>query len=222
MHATTTLPNHPPPNAAAGSFTLRSRSCILTRRNAGDAAFLRTLWADPVFMHAFHRLAPPLPSEDAELHRILNAEYQNPIGKSRALHWIVRAPNGKPWGLLSLTDISLQHKRAEVLLGVLPGSPFGLATAAALMLFHFFFHEKKFNKLYSVVFADNPHSLKTTLHLGARQEGLLRRHTLDPSRQTYVDAIQTGILAEDAFSVKNQRLVQKLLAHQPNSLEGTP
>ena len=200
-----------PPNSEAARHTLRSRSCVLTRRNANDAAFMRMLWADPVFMRSFHRLAPPLPVADQELQRILNVEFQNPVAKSRAMHWTVRDPSGRPWGLLSLTDISLLHKRAEVLLGVLPGAPFGLATAAMLMLFHFYFTTNKFNKLYSMVFADNPYSLKGTLHLGFKQEGLLRRHTLDPASQTCVDVIQTGLLAEDAFSPSNIRLMKKLL-----------
>ena len=200
-----------PPNFKAVRHTLRNRSCVLTRRNASDAAFMRMLWADPVFTHSFHRLAPALPVADHELERILNVEFQNPVAKSRALHWTVRDPSGRPWGLLSLTDISLLHKRTEVLLGVLPGAPFGLATAVMLMLFHFYFTTNKFNKLYSMVFADNPHSLKGTLHLGFKQEGLLRRHTLDPASQTYVDVIQTGLLAEEAFSPSNIRLMKKLL-----------
>ena len=191
--------------------TLRSRSCVLTRRNASDAAFMRTLWADTTFMRAFHRLAPSLPVADPELERVLNVECQSPLAKSRAMHWIVRDAGGQPWGLLSLTDVSLLHKRAEVLLGVLPGAPFGLATAAMLMLLHFCFRVNKFNKLYSMVFADNPHSLKATLHVGFRQEGLFRRHTLDLSTQTWVDVIQTGLLAQDAFSPSNIRLMKKLL-----------
>ena len=148
------------PNSEAVRHNLRSRSCVLTRRNADDAAFMRMLWADPVFMHSFHRLAPALPVADHELQRILNVEFQNHVAKSRALHWTVRDPSGRPWGLLSLTDVSLLHKRAEVLLGVLPGASFGLATAAMLMLFNLYFKANQFNKLYSLVFADNPHSLK--------------------------------------------------------------
>ena len=111
-----------PPNSKAVRHTLRSRSHVLTRRNASDAAFMRMLWADPVFMRSFHRLAPAF-----------------------------------------------------------------------------------------LVFANNPHSLKGTLHLGFKQEGLLRRHTLDPASQTYVDVIQTGLLAEEAFSPSNIRLMKKLL-----------
>ena len=191
---------------------IQSRTCLLTQRNGDDAAFIRMLWSNAKFLRSFHRLAPPLPKDDVELVRILNAESQSPLQKSRAVHWIVRSADGQPWGLLSLTDVSLQHKRAEVLLGVLPGAPFGLATAAMLLLFHVYFQVRKFNKLYSLVFADNPHSLKGTLHLGFQQEGLLRRHTFDPASQTFVDVIQTGIHAQEAFSPSNVRLIKKLLA----------
>ena len=204
------------PNSEAVRHTLRSRSCVLTRRNASDAAFTRTLWADSVFMRSFHRLALALPVTNHELQRILNVEFQNPVAKSRALHWTVKDPGGRPWGLLSLTDVSLLHKRAEVLLGVLPGAPFGLATAAMLMLFHFYFKTNKFNKLYSIVFADNPHSLKGTLHLGFRQEGLLKGYTFDPHNQTFVDVIHTGIHATEAFGQSNRRLMKKLLQDSPD------
>lgn len=65
------------------------------------------------------------------------------------------------------------------------GRPWGLLTKA-----------NKFNKLYASVFANNPHSLKGTLHLGFKQEGLLLRHTLDPTSQTHMDVIQTGLLVQ--------------------------
>jgi hypothetical protein len=112
---------------------------------------------------------------------------------------------------MSLTDLSLQNRRAEILLGVLPEAPFGLATAAMLMQFHFFFKLMKFNKLYSLIFSDNLHSLRGTLHLGFRHEGLQRQHTRDPATGKYVDVVQTGLLAEDAFDRKNLLLMDKLL-----------
>ena len=199
---------------------IQSHSCLLTRRQAHDAPFMRTLWADQAFMHAFHRLAPPLPAADYDLVAVLNREYHSTIDKSRALHWVVRTPHGEPWGLLSLTDISLQHKRAEVLLGVLPGVPFGLTTAAMLMLFQFYFRVMKFNKLYSLVFADNRHSLRGTLHLGFKQEGLLRKHTFDPLTRSHVDVVQMGLLADEAFSLSNTRLMHRLLKNQTDARQG--
>ena len=80
------------------------------------------------------------------------------------------------------------------------GRPWGLLIKA-----------NKFNKLYASVFTDNPHSLKGTLHLGFKQEGLLRRHTLDPTSQTHMDVTQTGLLAQNAFSPGNIHLIEKFL-----------
>ena len=123
-------PSHPagPARTESGHgrpSAIQGRTGLLTLRDGHDAAFVRRLWADTSFMRSFHRLAPPLPKEDAELVRIMNLECSNSIRQSRAVHWVVRSPDRQPWGLLSLTDISLQHKRAEVLLGVLPGIPPG-------------------------------------------------------------------------------------------------
>jgi len=191
--------------------TMQSRSCVLSRRKGDDARFIRTVWAREGFVRDFHRLARPLPKSDKELVRVLNNEYWQTIDQSRAIHWIVRSVDNCPWGLLSLTDLSLQHRRGEVLLGILPGAPFGLGAAAMLMLFHFYFRLMKFHKLYSLVFSDNVHSLNGTLHLGFTQEGVLRQHVFDPVAQVYQDLIQTGLLAQDAFSEKNIKLMNRLL-----------
>ena len=60
-------------------------------------------------------------------------ESQTPVVKSRAMHWTVKDPSGRPWGLL------------------------------------------------------------------------------DPTSQTHMDMIQTGLLAQDAFSRSNVQLMKKLL-----------
>ena len=90
-------------------------------------------------------------------------------------------------------------------------APIGLSTAAMLMLFQFYFKAIKFNKLQTFVYEDNPHSLKGTLHLGFKEEGRLRKHVLDPRSNKYIDLIQTGLLAEDAFTESNKRLMNRLL-----------
>jgi RimJ/RimL family protein N-acetyltransferase len=141
----------------------------------------------------------------------LQNEYAALLDESHALHWIIRSSDGHPWGLLSLTDISRPSKKAEVLLGVLPNAPLGLATAAILVLFQFFFKAMKFNKLYSLVYKDNLRSLKSTLHLGFKIEGDLRQEIIDPKTGNFVDLIRTGLLAEDAFNASNIRLMDRLL-----------
>ena len=186
--------------------------CQLTRRNGADAAFIEQLWGKPDFLYSFHRHAGKFPNSRQELVKILEREFVSNIGTSHALHWIVRDRKSQPWGILSLVDISLLHRRAEVLLGVLPDAPLGLSTAAMLTLFQFYFRGLKFNKLYSLVYDDNPHSLKGTLHLGFNVEGRLRKHVLDPKSGTHINLVQTGLLAEDAFTPRNERLMRRLLA----------
>lgn len=191
---------------------IESGMCKLTRRNASDANFIEELWREQDFLYSFHRHASKLPKTKQELEKILEREFISTMGSSKSLHWIVRDKSTKPWGILSLTDISLLHKRAEVLLGVLPNAPQGLSVSAMLVLFRFYFKVMKFNKLCSLVYDDNMHSLKGALHLGFKEEGRLRKHVLDPKSGKYVDLIQTGLLAEDAFNPTTQRLMQRLLS----------
>ena len=186
--------------------------CVLTRRRPEDEGFLRDLWAVPGFVHQFHRTAPPLPASSTVLREKLHGEFCSILSESSALHWIVRDSHKQPFGLLSLTNISLNNKSAEVLLGMHPNTPSGLATASMLMLFEFFFRAMNFNKLQTLVFAENVHSLKGTLHLGFQDEGRLREHIFDPTTGKFCDVIQTGLLASEAFSEKNQRLMARLLA----------
>lgn len=190
---------------------ITARNCILSRRGPADLAFLRKAWQDEGFMRQFHRQAPKLPIADQRLTEILKREFVALLRESHALHWIVRDREGRPHGLLSLVDLSLQHRKAEVLLGVLPGAPFGLATSAMLMLFQFYFRVLRFHKLYSLVYPDNPRSLAGTLHLGFRIEGELKEEVFDPHTGRPSDLIRTGLLASDALSPKNDRLMKRLL-----------
>jgi RimJ/RimL family protein N-acetyltransferase len=190
---------------------VKAGNCLLTRRRGSDADFIRVLWSDEAFVRRFHRSAPQLPREHAALERILTSEYVSLISDTGSMHWVVRDAKRQPWGVLSLTNISLSHKRAEVLLGVQDGAPFGLPTAAMLMLFRFYFEVMKFHKLYTLTFDDNAHSLKGVLHLGFKTEGRLRQHFHDASTHTYIDMVQAGLLANEAFTTSNKRLMQRLL-----------
>lgn len=183
----------------------------LTRRSSLDSEFLKRVWNDEKFLYRFHRHANKLPDSPNQLDALLEKEYLSLLSESNSIHWIVKDNSGTPWGLLSLTSISLKHKRAEVLLGVLDGAPTGLSVSAMLILFQFFFRAIKFNKLTSFVYADNPHSLRGTLHLGFREEGRLIKHSYDPESNQFIDMIQTGLLSEEAFTEKNKRLMDRLL-----------
>ena len=69
----------------------------------------------------------------------------------------------------------------------------------------------KFNKLVSLVYEDNMHSLKGALHLGFKEEGNLKHHLRDPRTGSYVSIKQLGLFAEDAFSSGNAALTRRLL-----------
>lgn len=193
-------------------YEIEAGICKLTRRNSGDTAFIQELWRNEDFMYSFHRHASVIKKTKEELEEILEREFISTVVESKSLHWIVRDKESKPWGILSLTEISLTHKRAEVMLGILPNSPKGLSIAAMLIIFQFYFKGMKFNKLYAYIYDNNLHSLKSTLHLGFKEEGCLRKHVFDPKLNKYVDLIQTSILAEDAFNPMAKRLMQRLLS----------
>jgi diamine N-acetyltransferase len=186
--------------------------CKLSRRSSKDIDFLKEVWKNPDFTYSFHRHMKQLPSDDENLRNILNKENSALISETRAMHWIVKDKYAEPWGLLSLTDISLIHRRSEVLLGLLQGAPQGLAVAAMLILFQFYFKVIKFNKLQSLIYEDNYHSLKGTLHLGFKQEGYLKEHVIDPKSRKYVNLIQTGLICNEAFTESNKRLMKRLLS----------
>lgn len=185
--------------------------CILTRRCGEDASFMRNLWQDREFIYQFHRHIPPLPTSDQDLQNILNQEMSAIISESHAIHWVVRGADRRPYGLLSLCEISLLHRRAEVLLCVSPSAPPGMAVAAMLMLFQFYFKVMKFNKLVSIVYPENIKSIKSTMHLGFKKESDLRQHAWDPKTETFTDMFQFGLLEEGAFGLGNLRLMQRLL-----------
>jgi len=188
---------------------LTSKRCRLRRRGPHDLQFIRSLWADSDFMYRFHRRAPALPDADERLASILTTELNHSVVSQRALHWIVEA-DSKPAGLLSLTELSTRDRRAEILIGVQPGTPSQIATAAMLMAFRFVFEIAHLNKLVSLVHADNAHSIKSTRHLGFSQEGLLKRQVFDASARDYVDLLQFALFAEEATGPSNQRLMRRL------------
>lgn len=189
---------------------IRGGNCVLTRRKGPDAVFMKALLGDSSFARRFHRMAARIPQQIEVMERILNSEHASLVSDTNSIHWIVRDSKLRPWGTMSLTNISLSHKRAEVLLGLLDNAPFGMGAAAMLLLFRFFFGQMGFHKLVSLTFDDNEHSRNGTLHLGFSIEGRLRGHFFDAATNRYVDMVQAGLLADEAFSPTNKRLMQRL------------
>jgi hypothetical protein len=61
-------------------------------------------------MENFHRNAPALPVKEEYLKRILLSEQAALMSESKSLHWVINDMHQKPWGLVSLTEISLLNR----------------------------------------------------------------------------------------------------------------
>lgn len=195
---------------------LHARRCHLAKRGPEDLPFIRKLWATPDFVRHFNPSAPNLPPSDADLSRILELEHDSPLEKARAIHWIIKDQQNRPWGLVSLTDLAFSHRRGELLVGTLPDAPFGLSVLAVLLAFEFFFREIRFNKLCSIVDVANDKSAKSTEHLGFQLEGRLRQHIYDWRGKNFVDVSQYAIFSDRAFSKENAILFNRL-NREPNA-----
>ncbi len=99
-------------------------------------------------------------------------------------------------GAISLMDISVRHRRAE--LGYWLGVPFwnqGCMTEAADALVSYGFSELGLNKITAAHFARNPASGRVMQKIGMSQEGLLRRDVR--KGDGFEDMVVYGLLAED-------------------------
>jgi diamine N-acetyltransferase len=138
-----------------------------------DEAFLRGLFNDPVFMRRFHRYQR---GDDRALREFIDRA-QRPPREARRRDWIVLDRQGNAAGLAAVVDIDLLNQRGELLVGVRePRAGESLALKASIGAIAFAFEHLGLEKLVSYVYGDNPVAHANTLHLGFRDEGLLRSH----------------------------------------------
>ena len=197
----------------------QGRRCRLRRRAPQDLAFVRRLWAAPGFVDSFNVGAPPLPADDATLERILAAEYAALPLQSRAIHWVIETLGGEPFGVASVVDISVAHRRAEFLIGVHEPPYRGAAAEATLLAIDFAFGPMRLRKLIGLVPAGNRASLAASAHIGFRSEGVLRQHLVHPRSGEGIDLVHMAILAGDVASREQQRRVRQRLLR---ASAGTP
>lgn len=100
---------------------LRGPHVVLRRRGPEDLALVRRAWGDATFMKRFNRAAAPLPHDDAAVRSLLWREQCALPEESRAVHWTI-CVQGEGVGFASLVEIAFGHRRAEFLVGVMPGS----------------------------------------------------------------------------------------------------
>jgi len=138
----------------------------------------------------------------------LRRSQQHPLD-TKKIDWVVMA-NAKPIGLLSLVDLNVANRRAELLIGF-PGkvNPW-CSVEATLLALNFAFNTLKLARVYSYVYEDNPSSQRNTLHLGFVQEGVLRGHICDPAdRDRRLDLFVNGMLATEFKSLSESSSLYK-------------
>ena len=181
-------------------------------------------FADRDFMRSFHRLAR-MPGDGERMRAVLRGMPLSVV-RGRAAHWVIErnaavaeapgSPSRQPVGILSLVDIVVAHRRAELLVGVPGPVPAGLAPRACLLLLDHAFRTLGLHKITSIVLADNPHSQRSTLAMGFRQEGLRKEHVRDPSSGRFLDCYENGLLGADHLgSARTARLRERFARPRP-------
>ena len=198
--------------AYSEAFTkpLAGRRLTLVRRSPADLPLVRAAWADRPFMERFHRMAPPLPADDAALAQVLEREAQASLLDAKNLHWTIMRADGQRVGMVSFVEVALRHRRAEFVVGVRDETP-GLALEASLVALEFAFAVMRLHKVCSAVYGENDYALRSTVHLGFRREGTLRDQLFDPSSGQWVSLHLSALFKDDFHSAANQRLAQRLL-----------
>ena len=192
---------------------LEGRRVRLVRRGPDDAALVRRCWADADFMARFNRQAAALPADDAALKALLAGERAALVEDHRALHWTVRASGdavGEGIGFVSLVDIGLRHRRAEFLIGLVPGSSSWAAAEAAHLVLQFAAGPMQLERLVAHFYPENTGAIGAALKLGFEHEGVLRGHIRDAATGRRHDLVVTGLLLDEAFAARSQRLRRRL------------
>lgn len=197
---------------------LQGRSAGLRRRGPQDVALLRHAWQNADFMQRFNRMAADLPAQDDALQALLTREHWALPEESRGLHWTIESA-GRGCGFVSVVELSMQHRRGEFLIGVLPDQAPGaspwLALEASHLVFEFLRSHMKLERLTAYFYPDNPAALQMAQKLGFEREGLLKGYLRVPHNGQRVDLIVAGLLLDQAFFDRHARVRQRLLATTP-------
>ena len=168
-----------------------------------DQAFVAQCFGSPAFIARYRRFQA---TDAAAVGGFIDLARRRPRQTGR-IDWIV-CQGAQPLGLASLSDLDFKHRRGELLVGLLDPdarAPVGLKASLAVM--DCAFNGFGLRKLVSYVYGDNPAAQANTLHLGLRQEGLLRAQLL--TAEGPLDLYVNGLLADEFHA--DARL-QRLLA----------
>lgn len=169
-----------------------------------DQDFLARCFGERDFIRRYRRSQE---GDEAGVRAFLDLARVQPR-QSRRLDWIV-CQGPRPVGLASLSDLDFTHRRGELLVG-LPEADARVPVAlkASLAVMDFAFDGLRLHKLVSYVYGDNAQAQANTLHLGLRQEGLLRGHLLTSDGP--LDLYVNGLLADEwRADARLQRMIRR-------------
>ena len=170
----------------------RGAGLTLRRTNLRDADFYRCSFSDKAFTDQYNRQRP----WKGELEKALEQAGKSSPVDLGALHWVVTDSAEKRLGMVTLTSISLENRKAEFSVGFPQASASSRATGAGLMAtllaFNFAFFTAGLNKLTAFVYSDNRDALHNALRVGFEVEGLLKDHFYHPPGG-FVDVYALGL-----------------------------
>lgn len=186
---------------------VQGKRLTLVRMTAAHYEFVLKCRNNAAFQQRYNLFQPA--SRQAVKKDLQQAE-QHPL-ENNHIEWVVEK-QGVPIGLAALTDLSMEHSRAELLVGF-PGTPTPFnSVEATLLVLEFAFATLGLQKIYSHVYASNPHSQRSSIHIGFEQEGVLRSHIKAPNSNKRLDLYANGYLPDKFYKrSKTTRLFKRLL-----------
>jgi len=186
---------------------LYGKRLMLEKSSQCHASFLNECYSSDDFMDCY-RLAQTRDSSVEQIVEQLKKEQGVSSVQTKRVEWIIRKysskddKKGELIGIASLADYQSTHNRAELLVGVLRPEErtLGYGLEASMLVLEFAFHQAKLHKLVSFVYSYNEIAQKNTLHLGFKQEGVLRDHYFNHETEKFIDLYQNSLLEEEFFS----------------------
>lgn len=140
-------------------------------------------------------------------HYITKEEHLKWIGelknKDIAKAWIIKY-NGKPVGLVSLSNINYINKTTEWGLYIADGSARGKGIGSVVLykLMEYVFEEMKFNKMSTMVLENNIIAIGLYKKFGFKKEGEIKEKLVRNGK--YIEVILMGILQEKWINIKEK------------------
>lgn len=196
-----------------GLQALQGSHVRLVRSAPEYAEFIYTCYQDNSFMDLY-RLAQNRSETKTEIEHRLQREHTMLPQELKRIEWIILKDEGQkeiPVGLAALADQQVSHRRAEFLLGIPDpqNRTDNLGLEASLLVLDFAFNQAGLHKVTSFVYGYNHYAQKNTLHLGFKQEGVLREHI--HTENGFIDLYQNGLLRLEFTNNKKLGLLSKRL-----------